>query len=130
MMISGGLGGSVIGPANPYCPNGTCLSWADDGTCIDCIPNTPPVTSQSGVIDITGGTGTASALQCCSGIQLGSGYANSDSGDIRYRISDGKDLCDPNCLTAPPAGTKTPTTSYIIPLMIVGGVLLIMGISR
>lgn len=53
-----------------------------------------------------GGTITAGgALPCCSGVQLGSGYANLPSGDIRYRISDYGDLCDPNCLGVPSGGT-------------------------
>lgn len=85
-----------------------------------------------GGIAVTGGTGPGGALPCCSGVQLGPLYANLASGDIRYRISDGKDMCDPNCLGVPPGGfPKATTTTTSMWLLIAGlGLVMLLAASR
>lgn len=73
---------------------------------------------------ITGGTGTAGALPCCTGVQTGPLYANLSSGDIRYRISDGKDYCDPNCLAV---GDLKPKTNIMYLALAIGAVVLLVA---
>lgn len=118
----GGLGATcctaaqTADPTFAIGPNGDYAWTSSMPTGMVCDPNCLTLPTGSGS-DFSGsvmpGSGSIpnSALPCCTGVQLGPLYANLPSGNIRYRISDTGDYCDPNCLGVPAGGFQTPFTT-------------------